>query len=109
MQERDKLSKAIVFFRDKTAGILEKTGDGYVFTYDEEYVKNNPSISASLPKEKIVHKSGHLFPFFSGLLPEGWYLHVVSKTLKIDEADKFSILLATCSDTAGAVIIRKQE
>ena len=109
MQERDKLSKAIVFFRDKTAGILEKTGDGYVFTYDEEYVKNNPSISASLPKEKRVHKSKHLFQFFSGLLPEGWYLNIVSKNLKIDKEDKFSLLLATCSDTAGAVSIRKQE
>ena len=109
MQERDKLSRAIVFFGDKTAGILEKTADGYVFTYDEEYVKNNPSISASLPKEKIVHKSGHLFPFFSGLLPEGWYLNIVSKNLKIDKEDQFSLLLATCSDTAGAVTIRKQE
>jgi serine/threonine-protein kinase HipA len=109
MQEKNRFPKAIVMFGDKKAGVLEKTQDGYIFTYDDEYVKNNPAISVSLPKEKLTHKSSTLFPFFSGLLPEGWYLNLVSKQLKIDKQDGFGLLVATCGDTAGAVTIRKEE
>jgi serine/threonine-protein kinase HipA len=109
MQEKNRFPKAIVMFGDKKAGVLEKKEDGYIFTYDEEYVKNNPSVSVSLPKEQMIHRSRSLFPFFSGLLPEGWYLNLVSKQLKIDKQDGFGLLLATCGDTAGAVTIRKEE
>jgi serine/threonine-protein kinase HipA len=42
-----------------------------------------------------------------GLLPEGWYLDLASKKLKIDKDDKFGLLLATCKDTVGAVSIRQ--
>jgi serine/threonine-protein kinase HipA len=109
MQEKNRFPKAIVMFGDKKAGLLEKKDDGYVFSYDEEYVKNNPAISVSLPKEQMIHRSTSLFPFFSGLLPEGWYLNLVSKKLKIDKEDGFGLLVATCQDTAGAVSIRKEE
>ena len=61
----------------------------------------------SLPKEEKVFESETLFSFFLGLLPEGWYLNIVSKVMKIDEGDKFSILLATCQDTIGAVTIKE--
>lgn len=108
MEEKNKVRKAIVFFNDKKAGILEENSYGYRFIYDERYVKDNPSISLSLPKKEKVHQSKSLFAFFLGLLPEGWYLDLVSKKLKIDKEDKFGLLLATCKDTVGAVSIRQE-
>jgi serine/threonine-protein kinase HipA len=107
MEEKNKIRKAVVFFSDKKAGVLEENSYGYRFVYDDEYIKENPSISLSLPKQKKVHQSRPLFPFFLGLLPEGWYLDLVSKKLKIDKEDKFGLLLATCKDTVGAVSIRQ--
>ena len=109
MQGKNRFPKAIVMFGDKKAGVLEKREDGYIFSYDTEYIKNNPSISVSLPKEQMVYRSKFLFPFFAGLLPEGWYLNLVSKQLKIDKQDDYSLLLGTCADTSGAVTIRKEE
>lgn len=109
MQEKSKFPRAVVIFKNKKAGILEKRDDGYIFTYDKEYIQDNPAISVSLPKNQLMHRSKALFPFFSGLLPEGWYLNLVSKTLKIDKKDKYGLLLNTCSDTTGAVSIRKEE
>ena len=99
--------KALILFNEIEAGILEEIEGGYRFTYKDEFVKNHYSISVSLPKEKKVFESKSLFSFFLGLLPEGWYLNIVSKVMKIDERDSFSILLATCKDTIGAVTIKE--
>ena len=102
-----KLRKAIVKFKDKRAGILEETDNGFKFTYDKDFLKKNIVISLSLPLREKSHESNTLFSFFTGLLPEGWYLDIVCKTLKIDEKDTFGILLATCKDTIGAVSIEE--
>ena len=50
-----------------------------------------------------------LFPFFEGLLPEGWLLELTTQTLEIDPDDKFELLLHTGSDTVGAVTVRPEE
>ena len=99
--------KALVLFDNIEVGILEEIKGGYLFSYKDEYIKYYHSISVSLPKEKKVFESKILFSFFLGLLPEGWYLNMVSKVMKIDEKDKFSILLATCKDTVGAVTVKE--
>ena len=49
--------------------------------------------------------SRQLFPFFLGLIPEGWLLDLTSRTLKIDPKNPFDILLATGGDCIGAVKI----
>jgi len=100
-------NKAFVYFRDNPAGIIEKIPDGYRFTYNDEFIKDNVAISRSLPLRREPYESKELFPFFSGLLPEGWYLDIVCSKLKIDKNDKFAILAASCEDTIGAVSIRK--
>jgi serine/threonine-protein kinase HipA len=105
--ENRKLRKAIVRFKDEVAGILEETNTGFRFTYDKDFLKKNIGISLSLPPVEEPYESNDLFSFFTGLLPEGWYLDIVSKTLKIDEEDVFGILLATCKDTIGAVSIER--
>ena len=47
-----------------------------------------------------------LFPFFDGLIPEGWLLGVVSRNWKIDVKDRFGLLLVAFKDGIGNVSIR---
>lgn len=103
----NKFRKAIVLFNNERAGLLEELKDGYRFTYDSEFIKNKRPVSVSLPIAKNSYESTYLFSFFLGLLPEGWYLDLVCKTLKIDKDDVFGILLATCKDTIGAVTVKE--
>jgi serine/threonine-protein kinase HipA len=103
----NKFRKAIILFNNERAGLLEEIKDGYRFTYDSEFIKNKRAISVSLPITKNCYESKDLFSFFMGLLPEGWYLDLVCRTLKIDKDDVFGILLATCKDTIGAVTVRE--
>ena len=104
---KNKFRKGIVLFKNERAGLLEETKDGYRFTYYGDFIKKKKSISVSLPITENPHESARLFSFFLGLLPEGWYLDIVCKTLKIDKQDVFGILLATCKDTVGAVTIKE--
>lgn len=105
-----KLRKAKVFYKEKLAGYLTETEDGCVFQYDEKFLKENISISISLPAREEPYESKELFPFFRGLLPEGWYLDIVGATQKVDTKDLFGVLLSTTSmDTIGAVTVRKME
>ncbi|MBI4399029.1 MAG: HipA N-terminal domain-containing protein, partial [Candidatus Omnitrophica bacterium] len=98
------LRQAKVDFSGQTAGYLWETPNGFRFLYDENYLHSNGCpISVSLPLRKEPYESKELFSFFRGLLPEGWYLDIVSTTAKIDERDFFGLLLATTQDTIGAV------
>ena len=100
------LRKAQVFYKDELAGYITETQDGYIFQYDHEFLKKDIPISVSLPPREEPYHSKELFPFFKGLLPEGWYLNIVSATQKVDSKDSFGLLLAsTSSDTVGAVTV----
>ena len=106
----DTLRKARVFYKNELAGYISETQNGYIFQYDYEFFKKNIPISISLPPREEPYHSKELFPFFKGLLPEGWYLNVVSATQKVDNKDSFGLLLASASgDTIGAVTIIKVE
>ena len=105
----NELRKAIVMFKNEEAGIIEEIEDGYKFTYNSDFIKKKMPISISLPIERDSYQTNDLFPFFIGLIPEGWYLDIVCKTLKIDKNDTFGILLATCQDTIGAVSIKEKK
>ena len=99
--------KAIVFSNSQKAGILEETERGYKFIYDKDFIDKQVPISISLPLQEEPYESNGLFPFFQGLLPEGWYLDIVASTLKIDKEDDYGILLATCKETIGAISIKE--
>ncbi|MBF0385859.1 MAG: HipA N-terminal domain-containing protein [Candidatus Omnitrophica bacterium] len=104
----NEIRKAQVYYADELAGYLTEASEGYTFQYDSEFLKKNIPISVSLPPRAEPYQSKELFPFFKGLLPEGWYLDIVSTTQKIDSKDSFGLLLGTASaDTAGTVTIRK--
>ena len=96
-----------VFVAGKRAGVIRQTDEGYEFSYDASYVKRNDALAVSLtlPLTEEPYRSKALFPFFDGLIPEGWLLHVAERNWKIDGRDRFSLLLVTCSDCIGDVRI----
>ena len=102
------LRKVDVYFKNDLAGYLSEINEGYIFQYDENFLKTNIPISVSLPLRKEPFKSAELFPFFRGLLPEGWYLDIVSAKKKVDPRDYFGLLASTASvGTIGAVTVRQ--
>ena len=100
---------AKVKYNDSVAGYLSETETGYKFVYDTDYLQKGQAVSLSLPLRQEAYESRELFGFFEGLLPEGWYLNIVSATAKIDPRDAFGLLLATTSNTIGAVTVHKSE
>ncbi|MBK8872164.1 MAG: HipA N-terminal domain-containing protein [Elusimicrobia bacterium] len=99
------LSRSAVFVETQKAGELSKNESGYTFAYSPEYL-NSPHprpVSFSLPLREAPYHSPRLFSFFDGLLPEGWLLEVTARASKIDENDKFALLLHTGRDPIGAV------
>jgi serine/threonine-protein kinase HipA len=104
------LRKADVYFKNDLAGYLSETTDGYVFQYERDFLKKNIAISVSLPLREEPYQSGELFPFFKGLLPEGWYLEIVSAAQKVDARDFFGVLTSTASvGTIGAVTVHRAD
>ncbi len=98
--------KGKVFFEDKFAGVILEVEDGYIFEYDESYLDNNfQAVSLTLPTSNKVHKSKTMFPFFDGLIPEGWLLNITVENWKIDPRDRMGLLMAVCKDCIGAVRI----
>lgn len=99
------LRRAKVLFKGQQAGTVEETESGYRFTYDPDFIGAGHSIAVSFPLQAAPFESLRLFPFFEGLLPEGWYKEIVCRTIKIDEEDNFGLLIRACKDCVGAVSI----
>lgn len=95
------------FYKDILAGILEENEDSYTFIYDENYLKQEQSkpISLTLPLQKEKYESKILFPFFDGLIPEGWLLEIAVNNWKLNQRDRFGLLLAMCRDCIGCISI----
>lgn len=104
------MRSANVFFKDLLAGFLEETDRGsYLFTYASSYLADPKSlpISLTMPLKKESYESKLLFPFFDGLIPEGWLLDLAIKNWKLNPRDRMGLLLETCHDCIGAVRIEK--
>ena len=79
--------------------------NGYTFVYDVDYMAlaDAEAISLTLPLSDKPYHEKVLFPFFDGLIPEGWLLDIAEKNWKIDARDRMALLLACCKDCIGAV------
>ncbi|MCW7492539.1 HipA N-terminal domain-containing protein [Leptospira sp. 2 VSF19] len=99
--------KGKVFFREIFAGEIFENENGYIFQYDTSYLNNEtyPPISFTLLKRKEAYQSKTLFPFFDGLIPEGWLLSLTQNIWKLNKKDRFGILLTVCEDCIGAVSV----
>ena len=101
------MSKALIQYKGINAGILKETDEGYEFSYNEEYRADAASapVSLTLPLTDKPYQSKVLFPFFDGLIPEGWLLDVALRNTDISELDRFALLLLCCKDCIGAVSV----
>ena len=99
--------RAKIYFQDQLAGFLAENDDGYSFSYTNAYLEtSNPQpISLTLPISENTYHSNVLFPFFDGLIPEGWLLEIGEKHWKLNPRDRFELLINLCRDTIGAVSI----
>ena len=99
------MKQAVVNLRGMKAGLLTEDDDGYTFQYDVVFLHSEKAeaISLTLPLSDKPYHDKILFPFFDGLIPEGWLLDIAQKSWKIDARDRMSLLLACCKDCIGAV------
>ena len=90
-----------------TAGRLWQDEEGYHFKYDEVYVHSTAPwpVSLTLPLRIETYTSNVLFPFFDGLIPEGWLLQIAEKNWKLNTRDRMGLLLACCKDCIGAASV----
>ncbi|WP_243832670.1 HipA N-terminal domain-containing protein [Myroides indicus] len=51
-----------------------------------------------MPVGKHGYQSKRLFPFFDGLIPEGWLLNIATDSWKINQNDRMGLLLACCQN-----------
>ncbi|MHA4811883.1 HipA N-terminal domain-containing protein [Flavitalea flava] len=98
--------KGLVYYEDQLAGIITENYDGYSFAYDKEYIKaGGKPVSLTLPIANGTYGNKTLFPFFDGLIPEGWLLNLAADHWKLDRMDRFALLLTLCRDCIGAVSV----
>ena len=72
-------------------------------------VRQGGSVSLTLPLTDKPYHDTVLFPFFDGLIPEGWLLNIAENSWKINRRDRMSLLLACCKDCIGAVSVVEDE
>ena len=105
------MRRAKIFVHKNWAGTLTEDENGYHFKYHDDYLKTDYAEPVSLTftlQEKPFHSTS-LFPFFDGLIPEGWLLEIAQRSWKINPRDRMGLLLATCRDCIGAVSISQFE
>lgn len=105
------MRQAIVLYEDTPAGIITENDEGYLFAYDADYLTTPDSqpISLTLPLQEQDYQSKVLFPFFDGLIPEGWLLNIAVNNWKINPKDRFGLLLTMCRDCIGCVSVLPKE
>jgi serine/threonine-protein kinase HipA len=102
------MRQGIVKYKEIRAGMLTEDENGeYWFVYDPDYVRKYPHqfISFQMPVTALPYRSKRLFPFFDGLIPEGWLLHIATETWRINKNDRMGLLLACCRNAIGAVSV----
>ena len=101
------MRQAEVYRRDSLAGILTEDGGEYRFRYDELYLAREDAqpISLTFPLQTEAFVSPILFPFFDGLIPEGWLLDVALRNTDISILDRMSLLLLCCKECIGSISV----
>lgn len=101
------MRQAEIYRKGILAGILTEDGGEYRFCYDSSYLTRDDAlpISLTLPLQEESFTSPVLFPFFDGLIPEGWLLDVVLRNTDISILDRMSLLLLCCKECIGSVSV----
>ncbi|OWY24295.1 phosphatidylinositol kinase [Sphingobacteriales bacterium UPWRP_1] len=103
------MRKAAIKVENQLAGWLTQDEWGYHFVYNKDYVTMPDArpVSLTLPLREAPYTSKVLFPFFDGLIPEGWLLDIAEKNWKLNPRDRMGLLLACCKDCIGAVSVEE--
>ena len=101
------MRQAEIYRKGILAGTLTEDGGEYSFCYDSSYLKRGDalSISLTLPLQEEAFVSPVLFPFFDGLIPEGWLLDIALRNTNISILDRMSLLLLCCKECIGSVSV----
>jgi serine/threonine-protein kinase HipA len=102
------MRQGIVKYNNIKAGLLTEEDNGeYLFVYDEIYVQSyqNQFITFQMPVSATPYRNKRLFPFFDGLIPEGWLLNIAAESWRINKNDRMGLLLACCKNAVGAVSV----
>lgn len=99
------MRQAGIYRKGILAGVLTEDGGEYHFCYDESYLQKEDAqpISLTLPLQVDEYVSPVLFPFFDGLIPEGWLLDVALRNTDISILDRMSLLLLCCKESIGSI------
>jgi serine/threonine-protein kinase HipA len=105
------MRQAQVFYKNELAGVIRETDEGFSFQYDADYLlSGSPKpVSLTLPLQQKAFTSKVLFPFFDGLIPEGWLLNIAITNWKIKPYDRFGLLMTLCKDCIGCVSVTSKE
>ena len=103
------MRKAAIKIGDRLAGWLTQDERGYHFVYDKNFVVEPDArpVSLTLPLQVSPYSSNVLFPFFDGLIPEGWLLDIAEKNWKLNPRDRMGLLLACCKDCIGIISVEE--
>lgn len=79
------MKRASVYLHDYKAGTLTEDENGYTFLYDKDFLESAhaEAISLTMPLTDKPYQDKVLFPFFDGLIPEGWLLNIAETSWKI--------------------------
>lgn len=102
------MRQGIVKYNNVRAGLLIEDDNGeFLFVYDKAYAEAYPDqfITFQMPVSTRLYRNKRLFPFFDGLIPEGWLLNIASESWKINKNDRMGLLLACCQNAIGAVSV----
>lgn len=105
------MRRAKIYYQSQLAGVLSEEDTGYRFVYDNDYLRQPCAIPVSLtmPLSQKEFESNVLFPFFDGLIPEGWLLDISVQNWKLDPRDRMGLLMTCCRDCIGAVSVEPFE
>ncbi|PVZ70504.1 HipA N-terminal domain-containing protein [Pelagibaculum spongiae] len=99
------IKEASVYYRGVLAGTLTKLDTGFSFQYDSRYLISGTPIAFCYPLQKEPFLNAQLPAFFDNLVSEGWMRKLQSITQKIDENDRFGLLIKNGRDLVGAVTV----
>ena len=101
------MRQAEIYRKGILAGMLTENGGEYIFCYEQAYLTmaDAQPVSLTLPLQEEAFVSPVLFPFFDGLIPEGWLLDVALRNTDISILDRMSLLLLCCKECIGSVSV----
>lgn len=101
------MRQADIYRKGCIAGILTEEDGEYRFSYEPDYLSREDAhpISLTLPLQSEPFVSPVLFPFFDGLIPEGWLLDVALRNTDVSILDRMSLLLLCCKECIGSISV----